>query len=466
MVNKRTRNSLNSNDPVTPTPVTTPRTPTAAASSSATSLSDLSIKSVWLYDWWLSPAPARGLAVEGFESIGRKRVRVIRSAAIAKRHNANTLETIDGTKVTVSGLINRSRSHQNGFPLEVCRHFLLGFPYYWEEYAARNYNEESADGGTPKQSSGVFNRSSPLPASLRDQPASRIHDLLMFAPSEGSNLIKTILDDLLENSNNCASEYSSPISEHLNRENKGQTSTVSSVDGENLSTHKKMKVSKTCRGNDGVLDRRSAGTDEVQINGQSKIAANVLSPSTGVTTRSMSRLKNLWNKQENNLSAKSSMKHKNSDNLENKLGEDLPSISSVELKNRSCLLTSGTTTNNHSGEDLRELSSRSSVRHVNGAQTSDIIENKTEENHKSKLDENPAKAYIRRGTNAHLSALKTSRSQLGGMASGNASRGIGGTSLSGEHDASSMILVCGLPAISAERRRYVTRSKRDLQASC
>lgn len=50
----------------------------------------------------------------------RVAVRTFSSAAILKRHTATILETIDGIIVTVCGLLDISRTSQNGFPPEVC----------------------------------------------------------------------------------------------------------------------------------------------------------------------------------------------------------------------------------------------------------------------------------------------------------------------------------------------------------
>lgn len=55
-------------------------------------------------------------------------VRVFCSAAISKRHSATVLETVDGIMITVGGCLNRSRTHQNGFPSEVCSFLLYALP--------------------------------------------------------------------------------------------------------------------------------------------------------------------------------------------------------------------------------------------------------------------------------------------------------------------------------------------------
>lgn len=50
----------------------------------------------------------------------RAGLRVFYSAAISKRHETTTVEATDGIIITVSGFINRSRTHENGFPPKVC----------------------------------------------------------------------------------------------------------------------------------------------------------------------------------------------------------------------------------------------------------------------------------------------------------------------------------------------------------
>ncbi|KAF3455441.1 hypothetical protein FNV43_RR00068 [Rhamnella rubrinervis] len=119
-------------------------------STATAKITTASIRSVFLDDWWLLKTNGKGLAVGGFAARERVGVRVFTSAPISKRHCATTLETTDGLTITICGLINRSHTHENGFPSEVCNHFLLGFPYNWEEYASCSLGEESTDRGASK----------------------------------------------------------------------------------------------------------------------------------------------------------------------------------------------------------------------------------------------------------------------------------------------------------------------------
>ncbi|XVE62113.1 hypothetical protein DITRI_Ditri06bG0093100 [Diplodiscus trichospermus] len=215
----------------------------------ATPLTNLSLNSVLLHDWWLCVAHPRGLAIGGYECRGRQGQRVFCSAPIAKRHDATTLETADGITVAICGFINTSRTLQNGFPSQVCSHFLFGFPYNWEEYASRCSNEESVSRGTQASITG----------------------LLGFNSSSGSNAISFEPASL----DNLPATKARFIQNH--------------IDDNNISYS------------------RGKRTVETQNEGHSRMGVSILAPTTGVTTRSMSRLKYRTEKQEG-LSSKSSLK--------------------------------------------------------------------------------------------------------------------------------------------------------------
>ncbi|TXG71187.1 hypothetical protein EZV62_006122 [Acer yangbiense] len=95
----------------------------------------LHVKSVFLYEWWLDRVYLKSLTVVGFVARGSQVLRTSHSAAIVKRHESIILEIVDGIRVTISSLIDRSRTCSNGVPSEVCDHFLHGFPRYWEGFA-------------------------------------------------------------------------------------------------------------------------------------------------------------------------------------------------------------------------------------------------------------------------------------------------------------------------------------------
>ncbi|PON74952.1 SANT associated [Parasponia andersonii] len=71
---------------------------------------------VFLEDWWLIKANGKDLGVGGFAARASLGVRAFSSAPVSKRHSGTVLETADGITVTICGLINMSRTHQNGFP--------------------------------------------------------------------------------------------------------------------------------------------------------------------------------------------------------------------------------------------------------------------------------------------------------------------------------------------------------------
>ncbi|XP_073145566.1 uncharacterized protein [Henckelia pumila] len=118
-------------------------------------------EAVLLLDWWLikadSDAYGKRLGVGGFTKSGSQGTRGFLSAPIVKRHDAVTLQTADGITITVSGHLNRSRTLDNGFPPKVCSDFVIGFPYYWEEFAALSFDKlESTSANSEQVSSDAF----------------------------------------------------------------------------------------------------------------------------------------------------------------------------------------------------------------------------------------------------------------------------------------------------------------------
>ncbi|KAH1096120.1 hypothetical protein J1N35_013041 [Gossypium stocksii] len=133
---------------------------------------------VLLDDWLLCMVQPRWLCAR------RQGQRVLCSAAIAKGHDATTLETADGITVAISGFINTSRTLQNGFSPKVCSHFLFGFPYDWEEYASHS-NEQSVCSSTEASitTNLLHSNAMSLPLPSLDNPhvpATRIRDILML----------------------------------------------------------------------------------------------------------------------------------------------------------------------------------------------------------------------------------------------------------------------------------------------
>ncbi|KAL4390351.1 hypothetical protein AHAS_Ahas03G0136400 [Arachis hypogaea] len=137
------------------------------------------LKYVFMSDWWLAKPclPLQGLAVGGI-AYGQ-RERMFLSTVIAKRHEANVLETEDGVTLHFSSFINSSRSFQNGFPREVCEDFLLGFPDDWQKYTAHSFRAKCVDGDTGfcELNASLHKRAiDPIPFSIRDNRSAERHD--------------------------------------------------------------------------------------------------------------------------------------------------------------------------------------------------------------------------------------------------------------------------------------------------
>ncbi|KAL6551679.1 hypothetical protein OROGR_007833 [Orobanche gracilis] len=120
--------------------------PSAPSMTPRTTMCSSSLKQVLLHDWWLikcdSDCHGKRLGIGGFTCKGGQGIRSFCSAPIVMRHDAVTLKTIDGITVLVHGYLNRPRTLENGFSSEVCENFQIGFPYYWDEFAAISDGEE------------------------------------------------------------------------------------------------------------------------------------------------------------------------------------------------------------------------------------------------------------------------------------------------------------------------------------
>ncbi|KAJ0715045.1 putative transcription regulator Others family [Helianthus annuus] len=114
-------------------------------------------------------------------------VQVYGSAAIAKRHDNNTLESVDGIIIRISGCINKSRTLSYGFSPEVCDSFLSGFPCSWEDYASKS-SHDKCDDDTTKQS---------LPASFDDLRVTHVRHLLMSG-TDSRTLNSIIFGDIMK----------------------------------------------------------------------------------------------------------------------------------------------------------------------------------------------------------------------------------------------------------------------------
>ncbi|KAK1588432.1 hypothetical protein Q3G72_023196 [Acer saccharum] len=217
-----------------------------------TKLCSSSVKSVFLYDWWLNRVDPKRLAVGGLVSRGNLGVRTFHSTAIVKRYDTTTLETADGIIVIINGFINKSRTCSNGVPSEVCSHFLLGFPHYWEEFADENFPTRFSSMSSSSCSSTL------LPSSWDEIPVTRMTEFLMSPRSDAENccLAQELLDAVIE------------------------------------------KCGYSCVQDESACKRKKGG--------QFKMDTKVFTPSS-IVTRSMSRVKNLVMEQEESLSSKPSV---------------------------------------------------------------------------------------------------------------------------------------------------------------
>ncbi|GMY07156.1 kinetochore-associated protein KNL-2 homolog isoform X1 [Fagus crenata] len=123
-------------------------------------------ETVCLHDWWLIKAEkdfqGKRLAVAGSTSREKEAVQVFSSAPIIKRYDYSTVVAADGIRVVIGGLFNKLRSQDNGFPSTVVRHFVLGFPANWDEYAAisgiitdSGFSNQSVDEGKSDAKEGM-----------------------------------------------------------------------------------------------------------------------------------------------------------------------------------------------------------------------------------------------------------------------------------------------------------------------
>ncbi|KAL8512313.1 hypothetical protein ACS0TY_018694 [Phlomoides rotata] len=92
-----------------------------------------------------TPLPPRTAPLFSPQARGIGAKRRFASAPIVKRQDAVTLKTVDGITIMVLGYLNKFQTLKNGFSHEVCDHFVIGFPYYWEEFADLSVREERAD---------------------------------------------------------------------------------------------------------------------------------------------------------------------------------------------------------------------------------------------------------------------------------------------------------------------------------
>lgn len=163
---------------------------------------------------------------------------------------------------------------------QLYNHFLLGFPFNWEEYAAVDLGEDSTDIGASlrKSASQKFNmpsrnnESNSLPFSLDDLTATKGRDILMlsYGDSDYHSLVKNIFSDILGTSKDKAFEHTGS-SINLNVENSCPVENVDSGTTKTPRKHKKVIVQ------DG----------KNMITETSRVGVSTRSMTKGVSTRSM-----------------------------------------------------------------------------------------------------------------------------------------------------------------------------------
>ncbi|XP_004298051.1 PREDICTED: protein EMBRYO DEFECTIVE 1674-like [Fragaria vesca subsp. vesca] len=277
-----------------PPPFSAPRTVSA------------SLKSVLLDDWWLVKAQGNNaLAVEGFARSLRPAIRTFSSAAISKRHTATTLETIDGIIVTLCGLLNISRTSQNGFPPEIYDRYLLGFPFDWEEHAAALLGQgstgksASARNSSQKYMSLEHSESNQLPFSISDVPATATRDFIMSCVGDSEHL-KTILDDILRTlGDNVFGDTTPQI--NSNMEDSDPVEKVESGCNETLTMAKKVHIDGDRNKSANIHSKGSQKSKKGMYSGRN------LTGKISVPRRSSARLKNKNEMQDSSMTLDSEL---------------------------------------------------------------------------------------------------------------------------------------------------------------
>ncbi|KAH6832150.1 hypothetical protein C2S53_007428 [Perilla frutescens var. hirtella] len=147
-------------------------------------------KVILLHTWWLVKADpdshGKRLGIGGYTLEEKLGMRTFCSASIVKKHDATTLQTVDGITVMVHGYLDRSRTLENGFSEEVCDHFQIGFPYYWEDFAA--LSDSSEEPGYSSASKGVS------PSDAYKTPTQYVRETNMTPTQEvrGTNMMSAI----------------------------------------------------------------------------------------------------------------------------------------------------------------------------------------------------------------------------------------------------------------------------------
>ncbi|KAM7472680.1 hypothetical protein LguiA_010863 [Lonicera macranthoides] len=225
----QTRSNRSPSSPPNKSSSTLNKTP-PSSSASAFAIFSSFVKNVCLSKWWLIKIHTADPNIKSFGVQGQpddkwngfawvlwgQGRRDFRSEAISKRIDTSTIETVNGITINLIGFIDAPRTRKNGFPSEVCHLFHFGFPYHWEEYAARFCGEESNKDDIPSGVSTLdgannshSNLNNPLPTSFDDIPVSQVRDLLR-CPTEDSEydaILRIISNDILRKCGDNSSKH-------------------------------------------------------------------------------------------------------------------------------------------------------------------------------------------------------------------------------------------------------------------
>lgn len=170
-------------------------------------------------------------------------------------------------------------------------------------------------GSVERNMSSGINAPSRLPISLEDLPVTRIQDILMYSLGDSEDCA---FDDILGQL--CSNAFKhTPISPHSDlEENKSPVTTANPVMDETPKNHKRAKG-----------EQKQKGVDEISKAIDTTMEGCV-SPSRGVVTRSMSRLKNLNKLPQENVPSNSTKLCKN---FKHMLAKKPSSNSSIKSKN-------------------------------------------------------------------------------------------------------------------------------------
>ncbi|KAL6976253.1 hypothetical protein U1Q18_025040, partial [Sarracenia purpurea var. burkii] len=260
---------------------------------------------VCLQDWWLikveMDSEGRRLGVGGFTSSERQVMRAFCSAAIAKTHDTVTLETADGITITITGFINR-------FAIISFLDFRITGRNMLRNVVVKNLSTvfpsriSSLDGFGM---ASVDSTDSPLSIPLDDISMTWVRDILMSSLGNSRNcvLLKSIMNDIMQKyggNDRTPSNCNRSFGKQNRKEDDCNGDYVPDRTPKNLNNTKVDQKSK-----DGGRTQYSTDTGKEKpqkITTEFEMGMDVNSLSSGVTTRSMTRLKKVGNKHNKNFS--------------------------------------------------------------------------------------------------------------------------------------------------------------------